>query len=74
MKGFLRNPAWLVLALTNCSSAAELPQPRFEAQTIDRHVEIGYGVAIGDGRPDIVASGRSTHNLVIYWNRTLIKR
>lgn len=23
----------------------------------------------GDGRPDIVASGRATHNLVIYWNR-----
>lgn len=24
----------------------------------------------GDGRLDIVASGRATHNLVIYWNRT----
>lgn len=24
----------------------------------------------GDGRPDIIASGRSTHNLKIYWNRT----
>jgi hypothetical protein len=24
----------------------------------------------GDGRPDIIASGRATHNLVIYWNRT----
>ncbi|WP_353129553.1 FG-GAP-like repeat-containing protein [Parapedobacter pyrenivorans] len=24
----------------------------------------------GDGKPDIVASGRSTHNLKIYWNRT----
>ena len=23
----------------------------------------------GDGRPDIVASGRATHNLKIYWNR-----
>ena len=23
----------------------------------------------GDGRPDIVASGRATHNLVIYWNK-----
>jgi len=23
-----------------------------------------------DGRPDIVAAGRATHNLVIYWNRT----
>ena len=24
----------------------------------------------GDGRPDIIAAGRATHNLVIYWNRT----
>ncbi len=23
----------------------------------------------GDGRPDIIASGRATHNLVIYWNK-----
>ena len=23
-----------------------------------------------DGKPDIVASGRSTHNLKIYWNRS----
>jgi hypothetical protein len=24
----------------------------------------------GDGQPDIIASGRATHNLVIYWNRS----
>jgi hypothetical protein len=24
-----------------------------------------------DGRPDIVASGRSTRNVTIYWNRSL---
>jgi len=24
----------------------------------------------GDGKPEIIASGRSTHNLKIYWNRT----
>jgi hypothetical protein len=23
----------------------------------------------GDGRPDIVAGGRSTHNVKVYWNR-----
>jgi hypothetical protein len=23
----------------------------------------------GDGKPDIVAAGRSTHNLKIYWNQ-----
>jgi hypothetical protein len=27
----------------------------------------------GDGQPDIIASGRATHNLVIYWNRTKAK-
>ncbi|SHN29499.1 Repeat domain-containing protein [Cyclobacterium lianum] len=25
----------------------------------------------GDGKPDIIASGRSTHNLKIYWNKSL---
>ncbi|MEX0820791.1 MAG: hypothetical protein WD021_01490, partial [Rhodothermales bacterium] len=24
----------------------------------------------GDGRLDVVAAGRDTHNLIIYWNRT----
>jgi hypothetical protein len=24
----------------------------------------------GDGRPDIIAAGRDTHNLIIYWNKT----
>lgn len=28
----------------------------------------------GDGRPDIVASGRATHNLIIYWNKTDVVR
>jgi hypothetical protein len=27
----------------------------------------------GDGQPDIIASGRATHNLVIYWNRSRTK-
>ena len=27
----------------------------------------------GDGQPDIIASGRATHNLVVYWNRTKAK-
>ena len=26
----------------------------------------------GDGKPDIIAAGRSTKNVVIYWNRTEI--
>jgi len=28
----------------------------------------------GDGKKDIVASGRSTHNLRIYWNRTIAEK
>src|SRR5690606_37078269 len=24
----------------------------------------------GDGKPDIIAAGRDTHNLKIYWNRS----
>lgn len=24
----------------------------------------------GDGKPDLIASGRATHNVVIYWNKT----
>ncbi len=31
--------------------------------------DIRIGDLNGDGRPDIVAAGRSTHNLKIYWNR-----
>ncbi|MGI9175676.1 MAG: FG-GAP repeat domain-containing protein [Rhodothermales bacterium] len=27
----------------------------------------------GDGRLDIIAAGRATHNLVIYWNRTSVE-
>lgn len=51
--------------------------PLWEAWTT-RAVDIG-GMACedltvadlnGDGKPDIIASGRSTHNLKIYWNRT----
>lgn len=31
--------------------------------------DIRIGDLNGDGRPDIVAAGRATHNLKIYWNR-----
>ena len=31
--------------------------------------DIAVGDLNGDGRIDIVASGRATHNLVIYWNK-----
>ena len=27
----------------------------------------------GDGRPDLIASGRSTKNVIIYWNETVAR-
>jgi len=42
--------------------AVEAPSPRFEAQTIDPEVQIGYGVAVGDvdgdKRPDILLADK----------------
>ena len=46
--------------------------------TFDRHVIDDGGVAVedalaadldGDGRPDLIAGGRASHNVKIYWNR-----
>ena len=46
--------------------------------SFDRHVIDAGGVAVedalaadldGDGRPDLIAGGRATHNLTLYWNR-----
>jgi len=47
---------------------------RFVAQEIDAHVgNVCYALAVadvsGDGKLDIIAGGRATHNVKIYWNR-----
>jgi hypothetical protein len=49
--------------------AAEPPQPKFRAVTIDDEVEIGYGLAIadvdGDKKPDILLADKTT----VQWYR-----
>ncbi|MEN9632921.1 MAG: hypothetical protein RL077_1325 [Verrucomicrobiota bacterium] len=53
-------PCWLFFsfALNAAWAAAELPEIKFRAQTIDAAIQIGYGLAIadvdGDGRDDIL--------------------
>lgn len=45
----------------------------WESYWIDRHGMACEDIKVADldmdGKPDIIASGRSTHNLKIYWNR-----
>ncbi len=53
----IKTIAGLALSLAACF-AAELPEPKFRAVTIDDKIQIGYGVATadvdGDGKTDIV--------------------
>ena len=54
------------------------PKPGTNTLTFDRHTIDDGGMACedalaadlnGDGRPDLIAGGRATHNVKIYWNR-----
>ena len=54
------------------------PKPGSAPVEFTKHVVDDGGVAVedlvaadldGDGRPEIVAGGRATHNVKIYWNR-----
>ncbi len=53
------------------------PKPGSEPLAFDRHILDDGGVAVedlvagdldGDGRPEVVAGGRASHNVKIYWN------
>ncbi|MEO5891893.1 MAG: VCBS repeat-containing protein [Ferruginibacter sp.] len=50
------------------------PENKWEPQWIDRNGMACEDMQVMDldldGKPDIVASGRATHNLKIYWNRS----
>ena len=54
------------------------PKPGSNPLAFERHTIDDGGMACedalaadldGDGRPDLVAGGRATHNVKIYWNR-----
>jgi Aldos-2-ulose dehydratase, beta-propeller domain/FG-GAP-like repeat len=54
------------------------PKPGANGLSFDRHTIDDGGMACedavaadldGDGRPDLIAGGRATHNVKIYWNR-----
>ena len=62
--------AAVLLTVMAPTAAAEVTEPRFEAQTIDDNIRIGYGLAIGDvngnGRDDILLA--DARHIVWYEN------
>lgn len=68
----MRSPTVLLAAstLSACLHAAEPPEPKFRAVTIDAAIQIGYGVAVadvnGDKKPDIVLCDKN--QIVWYQN------
>ena len=60
------------------ASSSSTPSRARTRSSFERHTIDDGGMACedalaadldGDGRPDIIAGGRATHNVKIYWNR-----
>ncbi len=58
----MKTPALLLLATTTLALAADPPEPRFTAVTLDDKIQIGYGLAIadvdGDKAPDVLLADK----------------
>ena len=58
----MKTPALFLLAVSSLALAAEPPEPKFTAVTLDDKIQIGYGLAIadvdGDKAPDVLLADK----------------
>src|SRR5688500_4844872 len=62
-RNYMKTIVLIWMAAACVSFAADLPEPKFRAVTVDDKIQIGYGVATadvdGDGKQDIVLADKS---------------